>query len=69
MWIKIKKTRIDLSKISDYGIYEDSIRFYYPVFTGEYNDEQHYEAILVENKVEAKAIIKQIDELLEVKEL
>ena len=69
MWIKIENSRIDLSKVCDYRIYKNRITLYYPVFTGEYNDEQHEHVFAFETEIEAKTIIKQIDELLGVKKL
>ena len=69
MWIKIKNTRINLTHVSDYTLRENDITFYYPVFTGEDNDDQHFEIIACDTRVEAKAIIKELDEALGVKEL
>jgi hypothetical protein len=69
MWIKIKGNRIDFSKVSDYAIYQNDLRLYYMVFSGEENDDQHYDTVLTDSKEEAKEIIKKLDELLKVVEL
>ena len=69
MWIKIKDLRIDLSKVSEYIKTNDSVRFYYPIFTGECNDEQYYEEVKTDSELEAKGIVKELDKLLNIVEL
>lgn len=69
MWIKIKKGRFNLDKVSDYGLYGKNLRFYYLNFTGEDNDEQHYEDVVIDDESECKEIIKKLDKLLKVVEI
>ena len=67
MWIKIDEIRINFEKVLDYSEWDDDcIKLYYESFTGDHTDNQHYELICFETKVERNAIIKQLDELLNV---
>ena len=67
MWININEIRINFEKVSDYIKEDDDcIRFYYQSFTGEYNDKQNFELIIFDTKVERNAVVKQLDELLNV---
>ena len=67
MWIKINEIRINFEKVSDYIEWDDDcIKLYYQSFTGAHSDNQHFEVICFETKIEAKAVIKQLDELLNV---
>ena len=70
MWIKIKEIRINFEKVLDYiKSDDDCIKLYYESFTGDNKDVQHYELIIFETKIERNAVIKQLDELLNVVEL
>ena len=55
--------------VNDYRLFKNRLTLYYNFFAGEFNDEQHEEVFQFDTEVEAKAVIKQLDELLEVKEL
>tara|TARA_R110002050_G_scaffold151275_1_gene278294 strand:- start:908 stop:1120 length:213 start_codon:yes stop_codon:yes gene_type:complete len=67
MWININELRINFEKVIDYIKEDDEfIRLYYQSFTGEYNDEQNFQLIIFDTKVERNAVIKQLDELLNV---
>ena len=67
MWININELRINFEKVIDYIKEDDEfIRLYYQSFTGEYNDEQNFQLIIFDTKVERNAVIKQLDNLLNV---
>ena len=67
MWIKIKEKSINFEKVLDYiKLGNDCIKLYYQSFTGYHSDQQHSELIIFETKIERNAVIKQLDELLNV---
>ena len=67
MWININELRINFEKVIDYIKEDDEfIRLYYQSFTGEYNDAHCFQLIIFDTKVERNAVIKQLDELLNV---
>lgn len=69
MWIKIKEQRLNFDKVSDYAKTNGGVKLFYQSFLGECNDDQFYELIPCDTEIEAKAIIKQLDKILNVVEL